>query len=71
MVSRSGKNEGKGVIVRTFGCQMNLYDSERLVEILAGEQFIAVEDYRRADLIFINTCSVRDKAEQKAFSYLG
>jgi tRNA-2-methylthio-N6-dimethylallyladenosine synthase len=71
MVSRSGKNEGKGVFVRTFGCQMNRYDSERLVEILAGEQFIAVEDYRRADLIFINTCSVRDKAEQKAFSYLG
>ena len=56
---------------RTFGCQMNRYDSERLVEILAGEKFVVVEDYRRADLIFINTCSVRDKAEQKAFSYLG
>jgi len=50
---------------------MNRYDSERLVEILGGHQFVAVEDYRRADLIFINTCSVRDKAEQKAFSYLG
>jgi tRNA-2-methylthio-N6-dimethylallyladenosine synthase len=50
---------------------MNRYDSERLVEILGGQQFVAVEDYRRADLIFINTCSVRDKAEQKAFSYLG
>jgi len=50
---------------------MNRYDSERLVEILGGEQFVVVEDYRRADLIFINTCTVRDKAEQKAFSYLG
>ena len=50
---------------------MNRYDSERLVEILAREKFVFVEDYRRADLIFINTCSVRDKAEQKAFSYLG
>jgi tRNA-2-methylthio-N6-dimethylallyladenosine synthase len=41
------------------------------VEILGEEQFLVVEDYRRADLIFINTCTVRDKAEQKAFSYLG
>jgi len=50
---------------------MNRYDSERLVEILGGGQYVVVEDYRRADLIFINTCTVRDKAEQKAFSYLG
>jgi len=71
MVSKSSDNEARRIFVRTFGCQMNRYDSERLVEILGGEQFVAVEDYRRADLIFINTCSVRDKAEQKAFSYLG
>jgi tRNA-2-methylthio-N6-dimethylallyladenosine synthase len=50
---------------------MNRYDSERLVEILGRKQFVVGEDDRRADLIFINTCSVRDKAEQKAFSYLG
>jgi tRNA-2-methylthio-N6-dimethylallyladenosine synthase len=50
---------------------MNRYDSERLVEILGGGQYVVVEDYRRADLVFINTCTVRDKAEQKAFSYLG
>ena len=50
---------------------MNRYDSERLVEILGKEKFAVVEDYRKADLIFINTCTVRDKAEQKAFSYLG
>jgi tRNA-2-methylthio-N6-dimethylallyladenosine synthase len=71
MVSRSSDNETKRIFVRTFGCQMNRYDSERLVEILGEEQFVVVEDYRRADLIFINTCTVRDKAEQKAFSYLG
>jgi tRNA-2-methylthio-N6-dimethylallyladenosine synthase len=50
---------------------MNRYDSERLVEILGEEQFVLVDDHRQADLIFINTCTVRDKAEQKAFSYLG
>ena len=59
------------LFVRTFGCQMNRYDSERLVEILSEHRFEYVEDYRCADLIFINTCTVRDKAEQKAFSYLG
>ena len=50
---------------------MNRYDTERLVEILGEKQFSPVDDHRRADLIFINTCTVRDKAEQKAFSYLG
>jgi tRNA-2-methylthio-N6-dimethylallyladenosine synthase len=50
---------------------MNRYDTERLVEILGQEQFEPVIDYRQADLIFINTCTVRDKAEQKALSYLG
>jgi tRNA-2-methylthio-N6-dimethylallyladenosine synthase len=50
---------------------MNRYDTERLMEILGEEQFESVDDYRRADLIFINTCTVRDKAEQKALSYLG
>jgi tRNA-2-methylthio-N6-dimethylallyladenosine synthase len=50
---------------------MNHYDSERLAEILGEEDFQPVDDYRQADFIFINTCTVRDKAEQKAFSYLG
>ena len=71
MVSKYSDNVTRRLFVRTFGCQMNRYDSERLVEILAGEQFEPVEDYGKADLIFINTCTVRDKAEQKAFSYLG
>ena len=70
-MTRSSNNQAKRLFVRTFGCQMNRYDSDRLVEILGGGQYVVVEDYRRADLIFINTCTVRDKAEQKAFSYLG
>ncbi len=69
----SGRNNSKvrRLFVRTFGCQMNRYDTERLVEILGEKQFEPVVDYRQADLIFINTCTVRDKAEQKALSYLG
>ncbi|MFP3870705.1 MAG: tRNA (N6-isopentenyl adenosine(37)-C2)-methylthiotransferase MiaB [Syntrophobacteria bacterium] len=61
----------KRLFIRTFGCQMNHYDSERLAEILREHQCVPVDDYRRADLIFVNTCTVRNKAEQKAFSYLG
>jgi len=61
----------KGLFVRTFGCQMNRYDSERLAEILRGHGYESVVEERRADLIVINTCSVRHKAEQKALSYLG
>ncbi|MGD8369915.1 MAG: tRNA (N6-isopentenyl adenosine(37)-C2)-methylthiotransferase MiaB [Syntrophobacterales bacterium] len=66
-----GDDKVRRLFIRTFGCQMNRYDSERLVEILGEEQVVLVDDYRQADLIFINTCTVRDKAEQKAFSYLG
>ncbi len=64
-------SKSRRLFVRTFGCQMNRYDTERLVEILAEEEFEPVGDYRQADLIYINTCTVRDKAEQKALSYLG
>jgi tRNA-2-methylthio-N6-dimethylallyladenosine synthase len=61
----------KGLFVRTFGCQMNRYDSERLAEILRGYGYEPVAEEGGADLVVINTCSVREKAEQKAFSYLG
>lgn len=70
-MSAASESNIRRLFIRTFGCQMNRYDSERLVEILGEEQFEVVDDYLQADLIFINTCSVRDKAEQKAFSYLG
>jgi tRNA-2-methylthio-N6-dimethylallyladenosine synthase len=64
-------HQSKRIYLRTFGCQMNRYDSERLLELMRERRFEPVADERLADLIFINTCSVRDKAEQKAFSYLG
>ena len=70
-MSKIGDKKIRRLFIRPFGCQMNRYDSERLVEILGEEDFQPVDDYRQADFIFINTCTVRDKAEQKAFSYLG
>jgi len=59
------------VYVRTFGCQMNVHDSEQAAFLLAENGFGCTEDPRRADIILLNTCSIREKAEQKAFSQLG
>jgi len=58
-VSTIGDRKVRRLFIRTFGCQMNRYDSERLVEILGEEDFQPVDDYRQADFIFINTCTVR------------
>lgn len=57
--------------VRTFGCQMNEYDSLRVQRLLAPLGYVPVEDIESADVIFLNTCSVREKAEQKVHSFLG
>lgn len=61
----------KNLYIQTFGCQMNVYDSERLSHLLAARNYRLVEDPAEADLIFLNTCSVRQKPEQKVYSALG
>ncbi len=61
----------KKLYIHTFGCQMNEYDSLRVERMLAPEGYITTSDPKKADLIFINTCSVREKAEQKVYSLLG
>ncbi len=59
------------VFVHTFGCQMNDLDSARMVELLARHDFARTAHPEDADLILLNTCSVREKAEQKLLSALG
>jgi tRNA-2-methylthio-N6-dimethylallyladenosine synthase len=59
------------VFVHTFGCQMNESDSDRMVELLGRHAFTRVESADEADLILLNTCAVREKAEQKLLSALG
>jgi len=54
-----------------MGCQMNVYDSDYLAQLLLDSDFLPVDSPKDADLILINTCTVRAKAEQKAFSLLG
>jgi tRNA-2-methylthio-N6-dimethylallyladenosine synthase len=57
--------------IQTFGCQMNEYDSLRVQRQLALQGYVVTSDQEQADVIFLNTCSVREKAEQKVFSFLG
>lgn len=57
--------------IETFGCQMNHHDSERLSGLLESEGYERSTDEGRADLVVINTCSVREKAEEKLYSRLG
>ncbi len=61
----------KSFYIKTFGCQMNVHDSEQLTELLIRQGFRPVKDAKRADLIIVNTCSIREKAEQKAISEAG
>ncbi len=57
--------------VKTFGCQMNVHDSERIEETLRRNGYLRTDESESADLIVINTCSVREKAEQKLRSLVG
>ena len=61
----------KRLYVRTFGCQMNVYDSGKLKALLASDGFEQTEQMGDADLVIVNTCSIRDKPEQKLHSFLG
>ena len=60
----------KTFYIETFGCQMNFHDSEKVVGTLISEGYAQVEREEEADLILYNTCSIRDKAEQKVFHRL-
>jgi len=61
----------KRVYVRTFGCQMNEYDSGKLKALLSEEGYVATDELAQADLVVVNTCSIREKPEQKLHSFLG
>lgn len=64
-------HSGKRVLITTFGCQMNEYDSSRMAGLLAGLGYAAADAPEQADLILLNTCSVREHAAHKVYSYVG
>ena len=59
------------VHVKSYGCQMNVYDSRRMADTLAREGFVETERPDDADLIILNTCHIREKAAEKVYSELG
>ena len=61
----------KTFAIRTFGCQMNEHDSERLAGLLVGEGMVAAEDDTSADVVIFNTCTIRENADLKLYSALG
>jgi tRNA-2-methylthio-N6-dimethylallyladenosine synthase len=61
----------KKLYIQTYGCQMNQYDSERIAQVMSRAGYALTERVDAADLILLNSCSVRDKAEQKVYSALG
>lgn len=61
----------KNLFVYTIGCQMNVYDSDMFGRVLRPMGYILTESFDDADLVIVNTCSVRKKAEDKAFSFIG
>jgi len=59
------------VFIKTYGCQMNVYDSERMSDVLSGEGFVATAAADEADLVILNTCHIREKAAEKVYSDIG
>jgi len=65
------KQNAKGLYIKTYGCQMNVYDSERMRDVLAPLGYAPVDTPEAADLVVLNTCHIREKATEKVFSELG
>ncbi len=64
-------SEPKKLFIKTYGCQMNVYDSERMAEALAGKGYVPTDTADDADMILLNTCHIREKAAEKVYSELG
>ncbi len=59
------------VFIKTYGCQMNVYDSERMGEVLSERGYVSTQAVDEADLVILNTCHIREKAAEKVYSELG
>ncbi len=61
----------KKVYIKSYGCQMNVYDSGRMADILKTRNFEATDSPEGADLVILNTCHIREKAAEKVYSDIG
>jgi tRNA-2-methylthio-N6-dimethylallyladenosine synthase len=64
-------NPPRKLHIKSYGCQMNVYDAQRMVDTLAGEGFVETSSVDDADLVILNTCHIREKASEKVYSELG
>ena len=61
----------KKLFIKTYGCQMNVYDSERMAEAMGAEGYVTTDVAEEADMVILNTCHIREKAAEKVYSDLG
>ena len=71
MTKTTPEPQAKSVFIKTYGCQMNVYDSERMKDVRAPIGYAPVESPEGADLVVLNTCHIREKATEKVYSELG
>ncbi len=64
-------SDPKKLFIKTYGCQMNVYDSERMAEAMGGAGYVTTDRADDADMILLNTCHIREKAAEKVYSELG
>ena len=64
-------NTPRKLHIKSYGCQMNVYDAQRMVDTLARENFVETDTAADADLVILNTCHIREKASEKVYSELG
>ncbi len=67
----AGVSPAQKVFIKTYGCQMNVYDSQRMGDALAESGYVATDVIDEADLVLLNTCHIREKAAEKVYSELG
>lgn len=67
----TGMNDPRKLYVKSFGCQMNVYDSRRMADTLAPQGYVETATPEDADLVILNTCHIREKAAEKVYSELG
>ena len=71
-LTRTGRmKDRRKLYVKSYGCQMNAYDSLRMADMMAPEGFAETADVNDADLVVLNTCNIREKAAEKVYSELG
>ena len=68
---RIPRRSGASYFIRTFGCQMNEHDSERIAGLLEADGMVRADDPGDADVVAVNTCTIRENADQRLYGYLG